>query len=62
MTEPVPVWTFPRDIDPATAAQIAMEELREPDLRVQVLSTPGDGITVQIVAGAAPVQPADDLL
>lgn len=56
-----PAWTFPRGFDLAAITQIAMDELQPPDLRVSVLSTTGDTLTVGVVDGRVPLDP-DTLL
>ena len=59
MTDAAPVWTFPRGTDLATVTEGALDALRPPDLRVWILSSRGDGITVQVTEGVAPVHPGD---
>jgi hypothetical protein len=50
----VDVWTFPRGIDHALAFDVALSAFEPPDLRVTMLSSTADTITVQVVEGVAP--------
>jgi hypothetical protein len=50
-------WEYPRTFDGAARVEIAQDELERPDLRLQVLSSAGDTITVQVVDGVAPLEP-----
>lgn len=51
------VWEFPRTLDVAAMVEIAQDELEQPDLHLQLLSSTGDTVTVQVVDGVAPLDP-----
>jgi hypothetical protein len=51
------VWIFPHSTEPATMAAIARPGQRAPDLRVAVLASRGDILTVQALARADRLAP-----
>jgi len=57
----IAVWKIPRGIDLALVADVATGQLLEPDLRVEVVSQATDSITVQIIEGEVPDDPAEIL-
>jgi hypothetical protein len=46
-------WAFPRGAELALVAEAALDQAKRPDLRVDVLSTTDDTITVEVVEGVA---------
>jgi hypothetical protein len=51
-------WELPRGFDLRAMIAITQQDLLLPDLRVRLLSSTGDTITVQVVEGAPPVSDA----
>lgn len=49
------VWVFPRGTDPGEMARVAMDMGRLPDLHVQLLTSTGETVTVQVVDGLVPL-------
>ncbi len=52
LRETLGVWEFDKELAPALAARVALDQLEPPDIEVLLLSSRGDVITVQVVEGA----------
>jgi hypothetical protein len=55
MTVPVDAWGFERAIPHDLATEAALHEVEPPDLRLAIVANRGDHLTVQVVAGDAPL-------
>jgi hypothetical protein len=53
----VSAWAFPRSLSVAVMVQVAQDHLESPDLHIRILSTTGDGLSVQVVDGVVPFDP-----
>jgi hypothetical protein len=51
------VWEFPGDTDLGEMVRTAQDQERDPDLRVQLLASAGETVTVEVVDGRVPVDP-----